>query len=278
MMKKSPCIAGIWSCEVKVVRKEKRYTRMLLALLFLGLLLLTSCMNDKVKAPEDGNSPEQTADIVVGVERDHAPWFQMDKDSKAAGIYADLFRELSQAGDFTYAFVEVDPAAARPALKAGTIHCYLGTLVPPTGETLGLWQSDVLFASALCLAVPRDSAITEPAGIKGKEAAAVKGTPEERYASNLAGRYKALPVTFPGQRDVFRDVEQGVSAAAASDYACVKEKGEDYRILEVSDSIKNAHCLFTLKYNSQAKKLAKAIKKIKESGKLEEMKSSVPKP
>ena len=145
---------------------------MLLAVLVFGLLLLTSCMNDKVKAPEDGNVSEKTADIIVGVEGEHAPWFYTDKDGRPAGIYADLFRELSKADGFSYAFVEVGPTAARPALKAGTIHCYLGTLVPPTGESLGLWQSDNLFASALCLAVPKDSAITEPAGIKGKEAAA----------------------------------------------------------------------------------------------------------
>ena len=260
------------------MREDKNCKRMLLAVLVFGLLLLTSCMNDKVKAPEDGNVSEKTADIIVGVEGEHPPWFHTDKDGKAVGIYADLFRELSKADGFSYAFVETDPPAARSALKAGTIHCYLGTLVPPTGESLGLWQSDILFDSALCLAVPRDSAITEPAQIKGKEAAAVKGTSEERYASYLAGRYKALPVTFPSRKDVFTDVDQGLSAAAASDYVCVKEKGEAYRILEVSDSIKNAHCLFTLKYDRQAKKLAEALKSLKDSGKLEEIGSSVPRP
>ena len=250
----------------------------MLAVFLFSILLLASCMNDKVMGPESGNVSEETADIIVGVEKEHAPWFRTGKDGKGEGIYADLLREMAKKAGFSYAFLEVDPPAAKAALQAGTIHCYLGTLVPPTGEKLGLWQSDLLFHSSLCLAVPRDSTITEPAGIKGKEVAAVKGTPEERYAGFLSGSYHSVPVTFPSQRDVLKDLEQGLSAAAASDFACIKAEEEDCRILEVSDNMKNAHYFFTLKYDGQAKKLAKALKMIKKSGKLEELAGEIPQP
>lgn len=250
---------------------------MVLAALFLSLLLV-SCMDDKVKAPEGENASEKSADIIVGTEKEHAPWFRTGKKGKGEGIYADLLREMSRKGGFSYAFVEVDPTAAKAALQAGSIHCYLGTLVPPTGEKLGLWQSDLLFRSSMCLVVPGDSPITEPAGIQGKEVAAVKGTPEERYAADLSGRYHSYPATFPSQRDVRKDTGQGLSAAAVLDYACIKAAEEDYRVLEVSDNIKNAHYFFTSKYDGRAKKLAKALELIKESGKLEEIVGRIPRP
>ena len=260
------------------MRKERTYRVVTLTVLLLSLLLLVSCMDDKVKAPESGNVSEEMADIIIGVEKEHAPWFWIDKDGKGKGIYADLLREMSKKAGFSYAFLPVDSPAAKAALQAGTIHCYLGSLVPPTGEKLGLWQSDLLFQSSLCLAVPGDSNITEPAGMKGKEAAAVKGTPGERYAVELAGKYHSIPVTFPSQSDVLRDIEQGLSAAAASDFACIKAEGEDYRILEVSDNIKNVHYFFTIKYDGRAKKLAKALKMIRKSGKLEDLAGKIPQP
>ena len=253
-----------------------QYKYAVLLLLAAGLLFLASCMNDKVLSPEEGTGSQRRADLVVGVEKAHAPWFRAGKDAKGHGIYADLVRELAEKEDLSYVFLEVDPVSAKPALEAGSIDCYLGTLAPAIGEDLGLWQSDPVFQSPLCLAVLQDSAMDGPAGIRDREVAAGRGTQEEGYALSLAGKYGAQPVTFPSERAALNDVEKKISSAAAADYACIRQKEKIFRVLEISDSIQNIHCFYTLNQNECAGRLADGITYLRDSGKLEEIAASIP--
>lgn len=260
------------------MRTCKNFRWMIIPLLFVLLLALASCMNDKVKAPEDQTGSQPAVDVTVGVEKDNHPWFYTGEDSRGKGIYADLVGEIMKDQGLSYRFLELDPVAAREALEAGSINCYLGSLLAPVGEELGLWQSPVLFQSALSLAVPKDSSLSGPADLAGRQIAAAKGGPEERYALILAGKYQADLVTFPSSRDVLADTDQGLSAALAADYAWLKEKGEAWSILESSGDMVKTHCFYTLDQDPCAAKLSEGISRLTDSGRLTEFTALIPQP
>ncbi len=260
------------------MRTYKCHKYILISLLFALVIALASCMNDKVKAPEDQTESQKPVDVTVGVEKDNSPWFYAGEDGKGKGIYADLVREIMKDQGLSYRFLELDPVAAREALEAGSINCYLGSLLAPVGEELGLWQSQPLFQSALCLAVAKDSGLSGPEDLAGRQLAAAKGGSEERYALALAGKYQAFLVTFPSNRDALADTDQGLSAAAVGDYAWLASKGEAYRILAVSGDQVKVHCFYSLDQAPCAGSLSEGISRLTDSGRLNDLAAQIPQP
>ena len=195
----------------------------------------------------------EQADFRIGVEADQAPYYSVDENGNASGIYVDLMDEISKKGGYTYEFTEIDPSVFQAGTKKNSCDVFLGTMENDTGDMTELFQTTSFYQSGVCLVTRTEDNIKKFKNLRNIVIAAVTSGGEAAFAQYLAVKYEADALLFVDGITAFEDFINGNSRTAVLDANVCQAKMEEnmpIRLWKTSEKYYNFH-RFTAKGHTE---------------------------
>jgi len=224
-----------------------------------------------------GDTAKEIPTYVVGSETTFPPFEMVDKDGKYIGFDMDLIRAIAEAGGFKVDIQSQGFDGLIPALQTGNIDIIASGMTITEDRKKSVDFSDPYIDAGLMIAVPADNTtITKPEDLKGKTIGVQIGTTGADFANDLAKKDSTIKVkTFNTVDLIFADMKNKGCDAVIND----KPVSADYiakghpEVKLVGDVMTGEQYGFAVKKgNAEAlKQINESLKKVKESGKYDEI-------
>jgi len=240
----------------------------LLALLFLGAVLLPGCSNEDEKGKP----------LIVACEASTSPYcyYTGDENDPVAGIDIDLIEEIGKelGRPIQYKIVPFQQIFTLVSMGKVDIGA-AGISINPQRAQRVLF-STVYDISAQVIVVPKNSSITDAASLKNARVTAQEGTSDLELLREHIQPKMVIP--FLSQEEVNTALIDRRADAAVMDHMqaeiLIKETGDMFKILEKPLSKEQYGLCFNKKSSSLAEKANKVIDKFKLSGRLLESRTN----
>lgn len=211
----------------------------------------------------------------IATDTTFAPFEYEDKDGNRAGIDLDLLAAIAKEEGFEYEVDALGFDAAMASVESGESDGMIAGMSITDERKEKYDFSESYYKSEVCFAVAKDSDIKSLEDLKGKTVAAKVGTVGSTYAKDMAKKYDFEVKEFDGSATMYQEVTSGNAVACFEDFPVMSyeiQNGQKLKVAYTSDS--GSEYGFAVKKGDNAellKKFNSGLKKIKESGKYQEI-------
>ncbi|GAW93150.1 basic amino acid ABC transporter substrate-binding protein [Calderihabitans maritimus] len=263
---------------------------LLVALLVFGLMVaVTGCGagGEKAGKEESGANTEQTqpgeggekevAILKVGTEAAYAPFEYVDeKTGEITGFDAELIKAIAEAIGMEAELQHIDWDGLYPALNSGEVDVVISamTITPEREEEVDF--SEPYFEVVQAIAVKEGSEIRSLADLVGKRVGVQANTTGHYAVEQIEGMKEDDISTYPTTPDALMALETGEVEAVVADDPVVAnfiKHNPDAGIVMIEDpTVEPEFYGIALKEgNPLREKINEGLKKVKESGKYDEI-------
>lgn len=242
----------------------------LCAALFLGALMLSSCMSSSFESA-DSNT------LTVGFDASYPPYGFMGQDGTYQGFDLDLAREVAKRTGMTFKAAPIDWDTKDVALNSGMINCIWNGFTKEGRENLYTF-SEPYMMNAQVVVVRSDSPIKELSDLSKKavltqvESAAdkiLKTPASSNGRAELASQFSRLD-TVADYNAAFLQLESGVVDAVACDMSIaayqLAQSKTSYRILDEKLSSEHYAVAFAKGNTALAQKVTDTLREMYKDG------------
>jgi len=238
----------------------------------LSLSILVGC-GTKTNSSASGDSPAGEK-VIVATDTSFPPFEYVDpKTNEYTGFDIELIKAIAEAEGLDIELKPMEFKAIIPGLQTGTLDAAVAGISITEQRKKVVNFSEPYFRAGLVIAVrPDNTTIKSKDDLKGKTIAVKLGTTSEKFARQIEG---ATVKTFDNGNDVYLEVINGGADAAIEDLPVIKHyivqnpgklkvvsepmTGDDYGIAVAKGK------------EELLKKINDGLKKVKESGKYDEL-------
>lgn len=251
------------------------------SLLITGLLALTlsACGSSSENAPaaSDGTgSSNEVVTYTIGTDATFPP-FEYEQDGKYVGIDIDLIHAIGELEGFKVDLKPMNFKGIIPAITAKQLDAAIAGISITDERKQVVNLSDTYFEAGLSLVVHSDNdSITKPEDLKGKVIAIKKGTAGSKKAEELAKEYDITLNYFDSSPAMFQEVVNKNADATIEDFPVISYKlavDPNANLKIVGERLTgDQYGIAVSKDNEELlQKINDGIKKLKESGKYDEI-------
>ncbi|WP_028987821.1 basic amino acid ABC transporter substrate-binding protein [Thermicanus aegyptius] len=223
----------------------------------------------------DANSSDGTAEtMVVGTDTSFPPFEYVDPDTNQyTGFDIELIYAIADATGLKVDLKPMEFKAIVPGLQTGTLDVGIAGMTITEERKKAVLFSEPYFQAGLVIAVrPQENKIHNKDDLKGKTIAVKLGTTSEKMAREIEG---ATVKTFDNGNDVYLEVIHGGADALIEDLPVIKHyivKNPDKLVVVSEPMTGDNYGIAVTKSKTQLlEKINEGLKKVKESGKYDEL-------
>lgn len=258
---------------------EKYRMRILIIVLTSLLLVLASCGggSDTSEESDSGSTTEEKKTLIAGTDATYAPMESMDKDGEIVGIDIDIVNAIAKAAGFEVEFKNIGWEPLFPAVDNNEVDFAVSSITITDERKESFDFTDPYYVANQIILVPEDSDIMEFADIEGKKASAQINTTGHIVLQDLLGKTSKDIIAAETMPFAIEEMLNGNAEATVGDNSTVNEyikNNPDVKAKTIEDDSfeKEYYGLMVKKENQEVLDLLnEGIKKIKESGELEEI-------
>jgi len=215
--------------------------------------------------------------LVVGTDATYAPMEYIDDSGEIVGIDIDIINAIAEEMDIELEIKNIGWEPLFPALKNGEIDFAVSSITITEDRQKDFDFTDPYYVANQLILVPEDSDIQEFADLEDKRIAVQINTTGHIVVQELVGETNPNIVAAETMPIAITEMINGNADAAVGDNSTVNEyikNNSDTKMVTIEDDSfeKEYYGLMVQKGNEDVLSiLNEGIKKIKESGKLEEI-------
>ena len=215
--------------------------------------------------------------LVVGTDATYAPMEYIDDSGEIVGIDIDIINAIAEEMDIELEIKNIGWEPLFPALKNGEIDFAVSSITITEDRQKDFDFTDPYYVANQLILVPEDSDIQEFADLEDKRIAVQINTTGHIVVQELVGETNPNIVAAETMPIAITEMINGNADAAVGDNSTVNEyikNNPDTKMVTIEDDSfeKEYYGLMVQKGNEDVLSiLNEGIKKIKESGKLEEI-------
>lgn len=259
---------------------KKIFSNKLILLILASLLLvLASCGggSDSESEPADNGDSSEVKKLIAGTDATYAPMESMDKDGEVVGIDIDIVNAIAEAAGFEVEYKNIGWEPLFPAVDNNEVDFAVSSITITDEREESFDFTDSYYVANQIILVPEDSDIKEFADLEGEKVSAQINTTGHIVLQDLLGKTSKNIVAAETMPFAIEDMLNGNAVAAVGDNSTVNEyikNNPDVKAKTIEDDSfeKEYYGLMVKKENAEVLDLLnEGIKKIKESGELEEI-------
>ncbi|MGF7034144.1 polar amino acid transport system substrate-binding protein [Paenibacillus mucilaginosus] len=227
-------------------------------------------------SPDAAKTGEGTKKYVFGTDATYPP-FEFEKDGKYVGIDIELINAIAKEEGFEVELKPMDFKGIIPAITAKQLDGAIAGISITEERKQVVALSEPYYKAGLSLVVREDNTeIKGPDDLKGKVIAIKKGTTGAKQADELAKKHGAQVKYFDDSPAMFQEVVNKNADVTIEDYPVVSYKiavDPASKLKIVGDRLNgDFYGIAVGKDNTELmKKINDGLKKVKDSGKLDEI-------
>lgn len=252
----------------------------ILIIVFTSLLfVLASCGggSDTSQESDADSTTEEKKTLIAGTDATYAPMESMDKDGEIVGIDIDIVNAIAKAAGFEVEFKNIGWEPLFPAVDNNEVDFAVSSITITDERKESFDFTEPYYVANQIILVPEDSDIKEFADIEGKKASAQINTTGHIVLQDLLGKTSKDIVAAETMPFAIEEMLNGNAEAAVGDNSTINEyikNNPDVKAKTIEDDSfeKEYYGLMVKKENQEVLDLLnEGIKKVKESGELEEI-------
>ncbi|KKM09853.1 hypothetical protein SY88_16825 [Clostridiales bacterium PH28_bin88] len=263
---------------------KKRGLLLLVALVAIALLVVTAgCGGGAKEQPKADSAAQQQSQpqeppkkevLKVGSEAAYAP-FEYQENNQITGFDIELIKAIAEAIGMEAQVTHVDWDGLYPALNAGTIDVVISAMTITDEREKEVDFSEPYFQAQQTIAVKEGSTIKGMKDLIGKKVGVQMNTTGHYVVRDYPGMKEKDITPFPTTPDALMNLGKGVVAAVVADEPVVLnfiKYNPEMKLATVTDEFEKEYYGMAVKTdNPLREKLNEGLKKVKESGKYEEI-------
>lgn len=244
--------------------------------MWMVFLMLTCCMlwGCSLSDTKEEQPKTEKADYIIGVEGENVPYYSVDENGNASGLYVDLMEQLAEKGGYSIAFTEIDAPAFQAMTGEESCDVFLGILEKETGDMTQLFQTSSFYQSNLILATRTEDGVKQCEELRNAAIDGRASAGEADFAQYLAVKYEADAVLFADGKTAGDDFLSGNAKALVLDENTFQTQFAEnaaLTVLKTSEKYHNAHRFTASSQSEFLKELETELTQLQSDGTLDHL-------
>ena len=243
-----------------------------LSILLLPLVFfLTGCSDDQSSA-DNGKLPQ----IIMGTSADMPP-FEFYKAAQIVGYDIDIAKAIATEMGLDLQVRDMDFSALIPALQSGRADFVMASMTPTPEREKAIDFSEAYLTLPLAAVTLTHAAVHSEKGLSGKKIGVQLGSTHEQFARDVASRDKTIKIhSLNKLAELIQELISGRIDVVIMETKTAKsfqKVNKDLKVSELEDNTVSFAMAFP-KGSEWREKFNAALKKLHESGRLDEIRAN----